>query len=69
MEDQVASITSMGISAVYISDKETSDHTVKIKVRNGEYQLIFMSPEPFFQVWNGGERSALIYTEQIWLRL
>lgn len=48
MEDQVAGITSMGISAAYVSDKQSTDREVKRQIRKGIYQVIFMSPEALF---------------------
>ena len=48
MEEQVATISAMGISAVYISDKLSNTRTVKKNLRNGIYQLVFMSPEALF---------------------
>ena len=43
MRDQVASITAMDITATYISDKE--DVGQKQAIKNGEFQIIFISPE------------------------
>ena len=43
MRDQVASITAMGIAATYISDKE--DVGRKQTIKNGEFQIIYISPE------------------------
>lgn len=48
MEDQVAAITSLGVSAVYLSDKQSTDHAVRKRLCNGDYQLVFMSPEALF---------------------
>ena len=45
MKDQVNSITAMGLSAIHISDRQFISTTVKQSVKNGEYQLIFISPE------------------------
>ena len=45
MEEQVGSIQSLGISAVYVSDTKSRD---KQQIRNGMYQVIFMSPEALF---------------------
>ena len=44
MQDQVAAITAMGISATLITDKHTKT-TAKQSIMNGEYQIIFISPE------------------------
>ena len=49
MKDQVASITKMGVSAVYVSDKKTSSAAVMRSLAAGEYQVIFASPEALFQ--------------------
>ena len=48
MRDQVASITAMGITATYISDKE--DVGRKQAIKNGEFQIIFISPEAPFEM-------------------
>ena len=44
MQDQVAAITAMGISATLITDKHTKT-TAKQSIMNGEYQIIFMLVE------------------------
>ena len=44
MQDQVAAITAMGISATLITDKHTKT-TAKQSIMNGEYQIILISPE------------------------
>ena len=43
MRDQVAFTTAMGITATYISDKD--DVGRKQAIKNGEFQIIFISPE------------------------
>ena len=43
MRDQIANITAMGVSATRISDKEVMDS--KTKDENGEFQILFISPE------------------------
>ena len=45
MQDQVKAITAMGMSAVQITDKEVSMSTEKEKLKNAEFQIIFISPE------------------------
>ena len=47
MKDHVTAFTSKGISAAYVSDKE-SDRGAKRRIKNGKYQLIFSSPEALF---------------------
>ena len=45
MKDQVASITSMGIAATCISDKESTAYSTKKAVQEGRMQVILISPE------------------------
>ena len=46
MRDQVGSITAMGITATYISDKETAGSKErKQAIKNGMFQIVFISPE------------------------
>lgn len=66
MKDQVASITAMGLSAIYISDKQSTNASLKQSIKNGEYQIIFMSPEAL--ICNMEWRSMLsthIYQENL----
>ena len=51
MEEQVMSVQSLGISAVYISDVQSREKRQQIKA--GMFQVIFMSPEALFctTVW------------------
>ena len=48
IKDQVSSITEMGLSAAVISDKETTSSTIKNRIKNGEFQIVFTSPESLF---------------------
>ena len=48
MKDQSTSFTSKGISAAYVSDKESTDRDTKRKIIKGECQLVFISPEALF---------------------
>lgn len=48
MKDQSVSFTRKGISAGYVSDKETTDRDTKKKILRGQYQLVFISPEALF---------------------
>ena len=48
MQDQVATISALGITTICITDKETSSSAVTLSVRKGEYQIIFISPEALF---------------------
>ena len=46
MRDQVGSITAMGITATYISDKEAAGSKErKQAIKNGMFQIVFISPE------------------------
>lgn len=45
MRDQIANITAIGVSAARISDKETMDPKMKDAIKNGEFQIVFISPE------------------------
>lgn len=48
MKDQSISFTAKGISAAYVSDKESTDKETRRKIVKGEYQLVFISPEALF---------------------
>ena len=48
MKDQASAFTEKGVSAGYISDKESIDKETRRKVLYGEYQLVFISPEALF---------------------
>ena len=48
MKDQVSSITQMSLSVAVISDKESTSSTVKNRIKNGEFQIVFTSPEYLF---------------------
>ena len=45
MEDQVATITSLGISAGHVSERQGTDLSIKQQIRHGNYQILFISPE------------------------
>ena len=48
MQDQSMSFTTRGISAGYVSDKEFKEKEKTRKIKRGECQLIFISPEALF---------------------
>ena len=48
MKDQVAAITSMGIAATCISDKESTAYSTKKAVQEGCMQVILITPEALF---------------------
>ena len=48
MKDQLAKFTERGITAVCISDLESMNKESRRKVVNGEYQLVYISPEALF---------------------
>ena len=48
MEDQMAVITSLGISAVHISERQSTDSTTKHGIRHGNFQILFFSLEALF---------------------
>ena len=41
MKDQVASISEKGLSAVFISDKDSTSPTVKREMKYGNFQVVF----------------------------
>ena len=47
-KDQVASISEKGLSDVFISDKDSTPPTVKREIKNGNFQVVFTSPECLF---------------------
>ena len=48
VKDQSVSFTRKGISAGYVSDKETTDRETRKKILRGQCQLVFISPEALF---------------------
>ena len=51
MKDQVSTINKMGVSAAVISDRKSRSSTVKDRIKNGEFQIVFPSPEsPFMSM-------------------
>jgi len=46
LKDQVSSISKFGLSAAYLSGASL-DAPTKDKIKNGEYQIMFSSPETF----------------------
>ena len=48
MKDQVSSITKMGLYVAVISDKESMSSTEKNRIKNGEFLIVFTSPESLF---------------------
>ena len=48
MNDQSASFAVKGISAGYVSDKESTGKEARRKILKGECQLVFISPEALF---------------------
>lgn len=50
MKEHVASFSSRGISAAYVSDKDDRDLTKEARrgIEKGQYQLVFFSPEALF---------------------
>ena len=54
MRDQVASFTSIGMVAAYVND-EAPNRDAQRKIKHGECQLVFISPEALFRTleWRG----------------
>ncbi len=48
MKDQVTSLSKIGISATYVTDIEAVGKSKKREIENGEYQIVFVSPEVLF---------------------
>jgi len=55
MQDHVAAITAMGISAIHITDEHATKPRVKQSVKNGDYQIVLISPEALVGWWHGVE--------------
>lgn len=55
IKDQSCFFTQKGISAAFVSDKETTDQECRRGIHKGEYQLVFVSPEALFLTteWRG----------------
>lgn len=45
MKDQVSAITSIGLTATLVSDKESTPSAVKAGIKKGDFQIVFISPE------------------------
>ncbi len=48
MSDQVASIAALGLSAAYVTDKKSTSSSVRMAIKKGEYQIVFISPKALF---------------------
>ena len=48
MKDQVSAITAIGLSAAFISDQASTIPAVSLEIKNGDYQIVFISPEALF---------------------
>ena len=55
MKDQSVLFAQKGIPAAFVSDKETTDKETRRRIRRGECQLVFISPEALFLTakWRG----------------
>ena len=55
MKDQSSFFTQKGISAGFVGDKVSTDKECKRRIRKGEFQLVFISPEALFLTteWRG----------------
>ena len=60
MEDQVKKFTDMGLKAAFVGEAQ-DDQSVEQGVKNGEYSLVYMSPESMMTVlqWREMFRSQL----------
>ena len=66
MKDQVSTITKMGLSAAVISDRESMSSTVKNRIKNGEFQIVFISPEsPFMSKEWKNTLSSKVYRDNL----
>lgn len=65
MRDQVASITAMGVAATHISDKEATDAQIKQAIKNGEFQVVFISPEALLAIEWRNMLSTKTYRENL----
>ena len=53
MKNQVASISEKGLSAVFISDKDSTPPTVKREIKNGNFRWFLLVQNVYFCLWNG----------------
>ena len=69
MKDQASAFTEKGVSAGYKSDKESTDREMRRKVKHGEYQLVFISPEALFLAieWRRMLSKRSLLKESYWL--
>ena len=67
MEDQIAAIASLGISAVHVSERQSTDSTTKHGIRHGNFQILFFSRKLSSAVQSGGDYCQLITTNSTWL--
>ena len=56
MKEHVVHFSSMGKSAAYVSDKY--DPTVRQSIKNGEVQLVFLSPQSFLTLLTTSTRTC-----------
>lgn len=49
MKDQVSAITSIGVTATLVSDKESTPSAVRAGIKKGDFQILFVSPEALFR--------------------
>lgn len=63
MRDQVASNTAMGMKSTYISDKENTKKQTAI--RNGEFQIVYISPEALVLLKWRNILSTRVYQENL----
>lgn len=49
MRDQIAFITGLGLSAAMVSDKESTSAGIRTGIKNGAFQVVFISPEALFR--------------------
>ena len=66
MKDQSNFFIKKGISSGFVSNIESINKDMRRKIRKGECQLVFISPEALFLDPEWRRSCLVIYTEQTW---
>ena len=65
MRDQIASLIPMGLKATHISDREVMSAEHKKAIKNGEFQVLFISPEALLSLEWRSMLSTKVYKENL----
>ena len=65
MKYQVASVSEKGLSAVFISDKDSTPPKVRREIKYGNFQVVLLVQNVYFCLWNGRICCCLMYISKI----